>query len=127
MTLPVKGRAAFASGCTVTKARDGCLWLYEPAEWEQVRADFAKLSTGDRRVRDALRFFFGSAETQVPDAQGRIRIPGALREHARLTNEVVFVPLANRIEIWDERTWTEMQASLGRSVDELSDAGDLPI
>ena len=41
------------------------------------------------------------------DSQGRILIPGYLKEYAGLTKNVIIVGLYDKLEIWDENRWNK--------------------
>lgn len=127
VTLPSTSRSHFAGGCVVTRGRDGCLWVFPNNEWERVAESFRSLSTAQREVRNARRFFLGSASEETPDGQGRIRIPSPLRTYANLSKEVVISGEADRLEIWDAATWDGMQDELSASIVTLSETTGLPI
>jgi MraZ protein len=46
----------------------------------------------------------------VADEQGRVRLPDALIEHARLKDKVSFVGLSQKFQIWDAETYAPIQA-----------------
>ncbi|MBR2530911.1 MAG: division/cell wall cluster transcriptional repressor MraZ, partial [Lachnospiraceae bacterium] len=39
------------------------------------------------------------------DKQGRILVPGNLREHAGLEKDVVLAGVIDKIEVWDKERW----------------------
>lgn len=123
VTLPSNSRQHFAGGCVITRGRDGCLWIFPNPEWDRVAAALRELSTAQREIRSARRFFLGSASEETPDSQGRIRVPASLRTHANLSKDVVISGEADRLEIWDAATWDGMQSEL----EEASEAEGLPI
>ena len=51
------------------------------------------------------RFFFSSAVELNPDKQGRVLIPGNLREYAGLDKDVVLAGVIDKIEVWDKERW----------------------
>ncbi len=53
------------------------------------------------------RYFFSGAAEAEPDKQGRINVPAALIEHARLGREVVVAGVQDHLEIWDRAAWRE--------------------
>ena len=70
------------------------------------------------------RVLFAGAFDEIPDKQGRVTIPPALREYAGLDREVVVCGHNATVEIWDAATWESYLASqedafsgLGEEVD----------
>jgi MraZ protein len=108
LTLPAKFRDGFADGGVVTRGLDGCLYLYSRAEWEGlVQSRLAELDPLAEEGRLMQRYFFSAAAEAEPDKQGRIMLPGALIEHARLGRDVVVAGVYDHLEIWDRATWRE--------------------
>jgi len=60
------------------------------------------------KSRDVQRFLYSGAEEVAPDKQGRILVPGHLRQHATLDKEVVVVGVGRHAEIWDAAAWDAM-------------------
>jgi MraZ protein len=56
-------------------------------------------------VRAYSRVFFASASDEVPDKQGRITIPSALRSYAGLDRDCAVIGANTRLEIWDAQAW----------------------
>ena len=48
----------------------------------------------------------GSAEVEI-DKQGRVLIPGNLRQFAHLDKNLVLVGAGDYFEIWDEQAWQQ--------------------
>ena len=108
LTLPAKFRERFAGGGVVTRGLDGCLYLYSREEWERlVESRLAELDPLAEEGRLMQRYFFSAAAEAEPDKQGRIMLPAALAEHARLGREVVVAGVYDHLEIWDRAAWRE--------------------
>jgi MraZ protein len=108
LTLPAKFRDGFADGGVVTRGLDGCLYLYSRDEWERlVQSRLAELDPLAEEGRLMQRYFFSAAAEAEPDKQGRIMVPAALIEHARLGREVVVAGVYDHLEIWDRAAWRE--------------------
>ena len=58
-----------------------------------------------RQARDYIRVFLSGASDEVPDKQGRITIPPALRAYAGLGRELAVIGAGTRAEIWDATAW----------------------
>ena len=53
------------------------------------------------------------------DTQGRILVPNALREYAKLDSEVHIIGMHTNIEIWDSAAWNaEKESTTFESVSE---------
>ena len=108
LTLPAKFRARFAGGGVVTRGLDGCLYLYSREEWDRlVDSRLAELDPLSEEGRLMQRYFFSAAAEAEPDKQGRIMLPAALTEHAKLGREVVVAGVYDHLEIWDRAGWRE--------------------
>jgi transcriptional regulator MraZ len=108
LTLPAKFRDRFAGGGVVTRGLDGCLYLYSREEWDRlVQSRLADLDPLAEEGRLMQRYFFSAAAEAEPDKQGRIMLPAALTEHARLGRDVVVAGVYDHLEIWDRAAWRE--------------------
>jgi MraZ protein len=119
LTLPARFRQAFADGIVVTRGMDGCLYAYTRPDWEGLvesrLGSLDPLSQEGRRIR---RFFFSGAAESPLDKQGRVMIPAALLEHAKLGREVVVAGVHDHLEIWDRAAWRrELQEVEGSAED----------
>jgi MraZ protein len=68
-------------------------------------------SRSDAQVRAYLRVLFSGAFDEIPDRQGRITVPPALREYAGLHREVVVVGNGSTVEMWDAAAWNSYLAA----------------
>lgn len=110
LIIPSKFREALGDTFVVTKGLDGCLFVYDNAEWTAFEEKLRALPMTSADSRKFVRFFLaGAAEVEV-DKQGRILLPAVLREFAGLDKDVVLVGVASRIEIWNREKWEETSA-----------------
>ena len=105
LVLPAKFREQLAEGVVITKGQERCLYAFPMAEFERITESLAQAPVTHRAVRDYSRVFFASAHDEVPDKQGRVTIPGHLREYAGLDRELVVIGASTRVEIWDKQSW----------------------
>lgn len=63
-------------------------------------------------IRDTERFILGSAFEVVPDEQGRIVIPERLLEYSEINEDIYFIGLGDRVEIWDKQKWEQREAGV---------------
>ena len=108
LTLPAKFRESFVDGGVVTRGLDGCLYLFAKQQWEDlVSGRFSEFDPLLEETRLMNRYFFSGAAEAEPDKQGRINVPPALIEHAKLGREVVVAGVHDHLEIWDRAAWRE--------------------
>jgi len=89
----------------LTSALEPCLVAYALPEWNAFEERLGKLSQFDRAVQKLRRIYVsGAVECEIDDV-GRILIPPALREHARLRKEVLWAGLGRYAELWDKDEW----------------------
>ena len=91
----------------ITKGQERCLFVFSSAEFARLTDQLRDQPVTDRR-RDYSRVFFASASNEVPDAQGRITIPAALREYAALDRDCTVIGANTRVEIWDAAGLAEL-------------------
>jgi MraZ protein len=75
--------------------------LYPEGEWAQVEERLRDLLRHQPEARLYVLSLMSNAVEVVPDSQGRILIPGRLKEAAKLDGQVVLVGAIDRVEIWN--------------------------
>jgi len=122
LTLPAKFRQAFAEGIVVTRGMDGCLFAYTGGDWTAlVERRLATLDPLSKEGRRMQRFFFsGATETEL-DKQGRVSVPSALLEHAKLGRDVVVAGVHDHLEIWDRAAWRQELAEVEGSAEDVAE------
>ena len=117
--LPAKYREELAGGLVITKGQERCLYVFPEPEFARITEALRTAPVTAKSVRDYSRVFFASASDEVPDKQGRITIPPALRDYAALQRDCVVIGANTRLEIWDSAAWATY---LARQEDAFSDA-----
>lgn len=122
LAIPSKFRNSLGKTFILTRWYENCLVLVSKDEWNLL---FNKL-IGEVRgltesVRDTDRFLLAQAYELEPDEQGRVIIPEVLAEFAELKEEVVFLGLGNRVEIWDGLKWREREEYVVKNASNLID------
>ena len=126
LSVPARQRESLldisAGSVVVTiDTQSSCLVMYPLREWERVERDVQDLPTLNPAVRRFQRLVLGYASDLDLDSNGRILLPGALREYANLEKRVVLVGQGNKLELWSESLWeAECEAALA------ADSGVLP-
>ena len=119
--LPAKYRDDLADGVVITKGQERCLYVFPSAEFERITEALRTAPVTAKAVRDYSRVFFASASDDVPDKQGRVTIPQALRDYAGLQRDCVVIGANTRLEIWDGAAW---EAYLAGQEDAFSAASE---
>jgi MraZ protein len=119
--LPAKYRDELAGGLILTKGQERCVYVFPVAEFERITEALRTAPVTAKGLRDYSRVFFASASDEVPDKQGRITIPPALREYAALNRDCVVIGANTRLEIWDSQAWA---GYLGQQEDAFSEASE---
>jgi len=115
LALPAKFRTELEGGLVITKGQERCLFVFPMAEFSRITELLRSAPVTQRSVRDYSRVFFASASHEVPDGQGRITVPGQLREYAGLSKDCVVIGANSRVEVWDAAAWQNYLESTEQS------------
>ena len=110
VAVPNSFRKELGKTFVVAKWYENCLVLVSSASWSEL----LKRITGGtlfvtQSVRDTDRFILGSAYELTTDGQGRTVLPKSLVEFAKLHDEVIFIGLGDRVEVWDKEEWEKRE------------------
>ncbi|HET7098926.1 MAG TPA: hypothetical protein VFI61_01675 [Patescibacteria group bacterium] len=104
---------------------EDCLVLIDINRWQ----DLYKRLGGENNliitpIRDTERFILASAFEVMPDDQGRIVVPEMLIKYSDLSEDIYFVGLGDKVEIWNKSNWEAREAEIIKNassyIDELS-------
>ncbi|MDA2814976.1 division/cell wall cluster transcriptional repressor MraZ [Nocardiopsis sp. RSe5-2] len=119
--LPAKYRDELSGGLVITKGQERCLYAFPVDEFQRVTENLRTAPVTAKAVRDYSRVLFASASDEVPDKQGRITVPPALRKYAGLERECVVIGANTRLEIWGAGAWADYEAEQEQAFAELSE------
>ncbi|GAA3288672.1 division/cell wall cluster transcriptional repressor MraZ [Arthrobacter citreus] len=105
LILPAKFREELAEGLVLTRGQERCIYVFSQKEFERVHEQMREAPLSSRQARDYIRVFLSGASDEVPDKQGRITIPPALRTYAGLGRVLAVIGAGTRAEIWDAAAW----------------------
>ena len=105
LILPAKFREQLEKGVVVTRGQERCLYVFPAVEFERLAEQLRQAPVTSKQARDYMRVFLSGASDEVPDKQGRITIPPALRSYAGLTRDLTVIGAGHRVEIWDAAAW----------------------
>jgi MraZ protein len=121
LTLPAKFREELEGGLVITKGQERCLYVFPIVEFTRISESLRTAPVTAKALRDYSRVFFASASDEVPDRQGRVTIPPALRDYAGLTRDCVVNGANTRAEIWDATRWEQYLADSEQGFADLAE------
>ena len=110
--IPTRFRSSLGERFYMTKGLGGCIFVYTEIAYKALSETLSSQRQLDEHTM-RLQRFFTSSELNV-DGQGRVAIPGKLREYAKIgeQGDVVIVGTGSRIEIWSSKSWAEYNDGL---------------
>lgn len=119
--LPAKFKDELAEGLVMTKGQERCLYVFPVAEFSRLTEAMRQAPVTSKAARDYMRVFLSGASDELPDRQGRVTVPAALRNYAGLTRDCVVIGAGSRVEIWDSTAWERYLAEQEQSFADLSE------
>jgi len=110
LAMPARQREPLLSQCegrivVTIDTQTTCLAIYPLPEWERIERDIQNLPALKPAVKRFQRLMLGYATDLELDANGRMLLPPALRDYARLDKKLVLVGQGNKLELWSEELW----------------------
>lgn len=121
ISIPAKFRPKLKSKIVVTRGLDNSLFLYDLNEWKKLATKLASLPISTANTRAFSRLMLAGAMDCDVDKQGRIIIPGYLKDFAKISKKVIVAGLYNRIEIWSEELWTAYKAQTEAASNQIAE------
>jgi MraZ protein len=84
------------------------LTLFPEQRWETLQGSLLGLRQQRPEMRRTIRDVISRAADVEPDKQGRILVPGWLKERAGLDGTVLLVGASDRIELWDPEVFRSL-------------------
>lgn len=108
LALPSKIRSGIG-GDEVVLARGskGCIDGFDKKEWEQTGKKYLEIPLYEEKGREIRRQFFGNAQVQEIDQQGRVVLPEDFVSWGKIKEKVVVIGTGDHFEIWDQGLWKE--------------------
>ncbi len=124
--IPAKMRLAAGrdgeSGFYITRGIDDCITIQTAARFEQTSAATANDPTRQTATgRMIERAIFSKAEFAMCDKQGRLLIPARLIQQLGISRQVVIVGVNDRIEVWDQARWADMDKEAQRQLEQRAE------
>ena len=121
LIIPSKFRNMLGNGFIITRGIERCLYIYPKDKFDKIVEKLNSLPFTKKDAREFIRFFLSGATTVEFDKQGRIVIPGTLKEYANISKNCTILGTGDRAEIWDEDTWNNVYNS---TYDNMSDIAE---
>lgn len=122
VSLPSKFRSLIGKKIVITPGLDQCLFAFTTKEWEKIAGKLSENSSMlSADMRSFTRYMFGGASEIEVDNIGRVLIPDFLRERANLKTKVVLIGVQNRMEIWNEKSWTDYKKQVEKGADNVAE------
>ena len=122
ITIPSRFREQLLERFVATKGLDNCIFLYPMDEWQAIENKLKSLPFTRADVRSFARFFFSGASELEVDKQGRVVLPGNLRDYAGIDKDVVIIGVGTRVEIWSYDSWNEYNQSAASGYEEIAES-----
>jgi len=105
----------------ITRGLDKCIFMFNEEEWRLQEQKFKGMPFTKQEARSFNRLFFSGAVEVVPDKQGRFIIPHYLKDYAGIKRDTIILGVSNRIEIWEEKFWSEFYARSSTSFEQIAE------
>ena len=125
VSLPAKFRKEMGKKIIITPGLGQCLFVFTSKEWEKVSK---KLSDSETDLsflkadqRSFNRYMFGRAAEVEVDSIGRMLLPEFLQEGIRLRDKAAIIGVKDRVEIWNEKAWSEQKEMVAKQAEGLAE------
>jgi len=105
LIVPARYRPHLQDGAILTRGIDRNLVIYPQAMWRTVTEQLNQMPITHPTSRALRRLMFSGVVELALDRQGRILVPGYLRDYASLNSEALIVGMETFVEIWEPTNW----------------------
>lgn len=95
------------------------LALYPAPQWASFEAQLREKSPLDPDAQRLRRFYAAGSVPCPIDSQGRILVPGFLRDHAGLDQKVIVAGVLDYVELWSPAKFETSQAATLHELDDI--------
>lgn len=110
----------------VLRGFDGCLAIYEEAEFNALLNKLDSLDYTNASARNYIRLAASSAAELEVDSHGRISITAELAETYHIGNDVTIIGAIHHFEIWDSASYEAYLSSHSKDYEALAEASVRP-
>jgi len=115
ISIPTSLRENLGNELILSQWYEGCLVLVAKSTLNTL---LTRITGGSSTIIEPIRqtehFIFASSYEVVPDEQGRIVIPDRMIAYANLGQQVYFLGVGDRVEIWNKEVWEEREREVAK-------------
>jgi MraZ protein len=89
----------------LSKGFERCVFVYDKEDWVFETQKQVESPITDSKTRDVKRYMFSGAVEASIDTQGRIVLPGTLKDYAGIDKMIVVIGAGDHVEIWNPENW----------------------
>lgn len=97
------------------------LYAYPLDEWRRLTNKLRTLNPFEKKTRDFIRLFMGSAHIAQMDSQGRIKLPERILKIAGIDKEMLIIGSLSKLEVWSPERYDAYVKEENLSLPELSE------
>lgn len=105
LIIPARYRRYLTPTAVLTRGLDRNLVIYPQEAWREVSEHLNQMPMTHPTARALRRLLFSGAVELTLDRQGRVLIPGYLRDYAGLEGEVLIAGMETFVELWEPMHW----------------------
>ena len=89
----------------LSKGFEKCVFVYDKEDWVTEAQKQVENPISDSKTRDLKRYMYSGASETTVDSQGRVVIPGSLKNYAQIDKKTIVIGAGDHIEIWNIDNW----------------------
>jgi MraZ protein len=105
LIIPARFRPQLSPKAILTRGLDHNLVIYPQDSWQALSDHLNQMPITHPTTRALRRLLFSGVVELSLDRQGRVLIPGYLRDYASLNGEVLIAGMESFLELWEPTHW----------------------
>ena len=120
--IPSKLRDPLGKSLFITLGPDNVLEIRNESHFSVWRDKLLATNSLNKNSRDFARILLGNTQKVSPDKQGRVALTESFLTKTKITKEVTFVGVGNKVEIWPTKAFDDFQTKFEDegSIDDLA-------
>lgn len=106
----------------ILKGFEGCLAVYNQAEFNKLVKEAESISFNKKNSRDYLRLVLGSVSELNIDKVGRVQLPVQTISKFQIGKQVVILGVGDHFEIWDLAKYNKYQKEANEKFEEIAES-----